>query len=73
MNELEQKLTGIGLSQEQAHQAITTVVDFIKTKVPAEYQGIIDGVMAGQMPDLGSLGGLGGIVTGLKGMFGNDA
>ena len=69
MNELEQKLAGLGLSPEQSHQAIQAVVDFIKAKVPAEYQGMVDQVMAGNMPDLGSLGGLMG---GLKGMFGSD-
>lgn len=69
MNELEKKLTGLGLSQEQSQQAIQAVVEFIKGKVPAEYQGMVDQVMAGNMPDLGSLGGLMG---GLKGMFGGD-
>lgn len=69
MNELEQKLASLGLSQEQSHQAIQAVVDFIKGKVPAEYQGLVDQVMAGHVPDLGSLGGLMG---GLKGLFGGD-
>jgi hypothetical protein len=69
MNELEQKLTSLGLSPEQSQQAIQAVVDFIKGKVPTEYQGMVDQVMAGNMPDLGSLGGLMG---GLKGFFGSD-
>lgn len=68
MKELEDKLTGLGLSQEQAQQAIQAVVDFIKAKIPGEYQGMLDQVMAGQMPDLGALGG---IVGGLKGLFGD--
>lgn len=67
MNELEQKLASLGLSQEQSHQAIQAVVDFIKAKIPTEYQGMVDQVMAGQMPDLGALGG---IMGGIKGMFG---
>ncbi|MGC4016604.1 MAG: hypothetical protein QM755_19100 [Luteolibacter sp.] len=69
MKELEDKLTALGLSQEQAQQAIQAVVDFIKGKIPAEYQGMLDQVMAGQMPDLGALGG---IMGGLKGLFGGD-
>ncbi|MFD0893588.1 hypothetical protein KBB96_07420 [Luteolibacter ambystomatis] len=68
MKELEDKLTGLGLSQEQAQQAIQAVVDFIKAKIPGEYQGMLDQVMAGQMPDLSALGG---IVGGLKGLFGD--
>lgn len=69
MQELQDKLAALGLSQEQSAQAIQTVVDFIKSKVPAEYQGMVDQVMEGHMPDLGSLGGLMG---GLKGLFGGD-
>ncbi|BCU78336.1 hypothetical protein [Luteolibacter sp. LG18] len=67
MKELEDKLASLGLSPEQSHQAIQAVVDFIKSKVPSEYQGMVDEVMAGNMPDLGALGGLMG---GLKGLFG---
>ena len=67
MKELQDKLASLGLSQEQSTQAIQAVVDFIKAKVPAEYQGMVDQVMAGQMPDIGALGGLMG---GLKGLFG---
>lgn len=67
MKELQDKLASLGLSPEQSAQAIQAVVDFIKDKVPAEYQGMVDQVMAGQMPDLGALGGLMG---GLKGLFG---
>lgn len=67
MKELQDKLASLGLSPEQSTQAIQAVVDFIKDKVPAEYQGMVDQVMAGQMPDLGALGGLMG---GLKGLFG---
>lgn len=69
MKELEQKLTSLGLSEEQAQQAIQAVVGFIKSKVPADYQGMVDQVMAGQMPDLGSLGG---IASSIKGLFGGD-
>lgn len=55
---------GLGLSAEMADKAIVTVADFVKSKVPASYQGMIDDVMAGKSPDMG------GILGGLGGMFG---
>ena len=67
MKELEDKLAALGLTPEQSHQAIQAVLDFVKAKVPGEYQSVLDQVVAGHMPDLGSLGG---IVGGLKGLFG---
>jgi len=67
MQELELKLTSMGLSQEQAHQAIIAVLDFVKAKMPASSQFLIDDVVAGHMPGLGDIGGL---LGGLKGLFG---
>lgn len=69
MDELKAKLIGLGLSEEMATKAIQTVGEFVKTKVPAEYQGMVDQLLAGEKPDLGSLGG--GLLDKVKGMFGS--
>lgn len=47
-----------GISNEQAKQAIDTVVGFLKQKLPAPIGAQIDTVLKGGMPDLGALGGL---------------
>jgi hypothetical protein len=67
INELKSRLTGIGLSEEMATQAIQTVAEFAKTKLPEQFHSTLDDVMAGNNPDLGSLGGM---LGGLKGLFG---
>ncbi|QJE95249.1 hypothetical protein [Luteolibacter luteus] len=68
MNELKEKLVALGLSAEQAEGALRTVGEFVKSKLPVEYQGMVDSLMAGQTPDLSALGG--GILDKVKGMFG---
>jgi hypothetical protein len=69
MDELKAKLTGLGLSDEMATQAIQAVGEFVKSKVPEQYQGMVDQLLSGQSPDLGSLGG--GLLDKVKGMFGS--
>ncbi len=66
MNELKQKLVAIGLSAEMADKAIVTVAEFVKSKIPASYHGMIDDVLAGKSPDMGGI--LGSL--GLGGLFG---
>ncbi len=64
-----------GLSQEQASQAVTAVIGFLKTKLPAPIAAHLDGILAG-----GASGGLGGLETQagemlkgkLGGMFGGS-
>lgn len=68
MNELKAKLTELGLSDEIADKAIHAVADFVKAKIPQEYQGLVDQVLAGQTPDLSSIGG--GLLGKITGMFG---
>ena len=68
MNELKERLAALGLSPEQVDAALKTVADFIKSKLPAEYQGMVDSLLAGQTPDLSALGG--GLLDKVKGMFG---
>jgi hypothetical protein len=67
MNELKEKLIALGLSAEQAEGALRTVGEFVKSKLPADYQGMVDSLMAGQAPDLSALGG--GVLDKVKGMF----
>jgi hypothetical protein len=68
MNELKEKLAALGLSGEQDDGALSTVAEFVKAKLPQEYQGIVDSLLAGETPDLASLGG--GLLDKVKGMFG---
>jgi hypothetical protein len=59
------KLLGqkFGLKEDTAKQVVTTVADFLKTKLPAPLAGQIDGLLAGGKADLGDLAkGLGGLL-----------
>jgi uncharacterized protein (DUF2267 family) len=48
-----------GISEAQARQAVDTVLDFLKDKLPAPVAGQIDAVLGG---DVGKIaGGLGGL------------
>ena len=67
MNELKERLAALGLSSEQVDGAIKTVADFIKSKLPPEYRGMVDSLLAGKTPDLSALGG--GLLDKVKGMF----
>ena len=65
MNELKEKLTALGLSDEMTDKAVATVAEFVKSKIPESYHSMIDDVLAGKTPELGGvLGGLGGLFGG---------
>lgn len=64
MNELKEKLTALGLSDDQATQVIATVADFAKSKLPGTFHGLMDDVLAGKSPDFSNLGGLLGSLFG---------
>jgi hypothetical protein len=51
-----------GISEEQARGAITTVIGFLKEKLPAPIAGQIDGILSGS--------GIGDALKGLGGLFG---
>ena len=51
-----------GISEEQARGAITTVVNFLKEKLPAPLAGQIDGLLGGS--------GINDALKGLGGLFG---
>jgi hypothetical protein len=38
----------VGISESQARQAITVVVDFMKERMPTQFQGILDRVVSGE-------------------------
>jgi hypothetical protein len=49
----------VGISEDQARQAVTMVVDFLKKRLPAPIAAQIDGLLSGGgMPDISKLGGL---------------
>jgi len=48
-----------GISEDQAKQAITAVLDFLKQHLPAPVAGQIEGLLKGGLPDISQ--GLGGI------------
>ncbi len=50
-----------GISEEQARGAVTTVINFLKQKLPAPIAGQIDGVLAGSGVN-DALKGLGGLL-----------
>jgi ketopantoate reductase len=65
MNELKEKLTGLGLSEEMTDKAIATVAEFVKSKIPESYHSMIDDVLAGKTPEMGGiLGSIGGLFGG---------
>ena len=57
-----------GLSQEQAQQAVTAVIDAIKSRLPAPMASHLDSLIAGGSGGLGGLESAAGDM--LKGVFG---
>ena len=61
-----------GIAEEQARTAVTTVLGFLKERLPAPIAGQLDGVLGGAGGAIGSvadkagdvLGGLGGMLGG---------
>ena len=48
MEELIKKVTAkTGISEDQARSAVTTVLEFVKTRLPAPIAGQIDNVIGG--------------------------
>lgn len=67
MDELiKQVATKTGISENQARTAVTTVLDFVKTRLPAPIAGQIDNAMSG---DGGVEGTVGDIANKVGGMF----
>lgn len=61
------------ISQDQAQQAVNTVLGFLKDKLPAPIAGQIDSVIGGAQGGAGNLGNAAGnALGGLGGMFGGN-
>lgn len=54
-----------GISEDQAKSAVSTVLDFLKTKLPAPIAGQIDNLMGGGSSAAGGIGGIAAKVGGL--------
>ncbi|HXT48635.1 MAG TPA: hypothetical protein VN717_08335 [Gemmatimonadaceae bacterium] len=61
-----------GLAPDKAQQAVDAVMSFLKAKLPPALASHIDGIVSGNMSDLGGiateLGGMGGIADMVKGV-----
>ncbi|WP_193211422.1 DUF2267 domain-containing protein [Luteolibacter marinus] len=68
MNELKEKLAALGLSEEQINGSIIAVSDYVKSRLPEDYRGVVDSLLKGESPDLSALSG--GLLDKVKGMFG---
>lgn len=69
MQELKDKLTALGIAEDQIDGVIETVFGFIKDKLPDGMEGIAESLMNGETPDLGDIAG-GGLMDKAKGLFG---
>ena len=67
MNELKSRLAALGLSPEQVDSTVETVAQFVKEKLPDDYQGLVDDLLEGRVPDLSKLAG--GLMGKLGGFF----
>ena len=66
MTELIQQLVSkVGISEDQAQGSIGTVVEFLKGKLPASMHGVLDGAIGGEEAGEG-----GGIVDAAKSALG---
>jgi len=69
MDELIKQVTAkAGISEEQARTAVTTVMGFLKDKLPAPIAGQIENAMSGEGG--GIAGTVGGLASKVGGMFG---
>jgi uncharacterized protein (DUF2267 family) len=56
----------VGISKDQAQQAVETVIGFLKDKLPEPLAGQLEGALKGD------LGGLSDLAGGLGGLFGKE-
>lgn len=63
----------VGLSPDQAQQVEQVVVEHIRSKVPAEFQGVLGSVLGDGSGDgqASSEGGLGSLLGAASSLFGN--
>jgi hypothetical protein len=70
MNELIQQIVSkVGVSEDQAQGSIGMVVQFIKAKLPENLHGVLDSVMSGE--EIGDSAGIADMAKGaIGGIFG---
>jgi hypothetical protein len=56
----------VGISEQQAQQAVEIVVGFLKDKLPEPLAGQIEGALEGNLSGLGDLGDMAGGLLGKK-------
>ncbi len=69
VNQVVQKT---GTSQDQANQAVQTVIGFLKDKLPGPIASQLDGIMSGQANPGGIAGQAGQALGGLGNMMGGS-
>ena len=70
---IKQVVEKTGISEAQAQTAVTTVLGFLKTRLPEPIAGQLDGVLGGASGAVGGLtGAAGNVLGGLGGMFGGN-
>ena len=68
MDELiKQVVERTGISESQAQTAVTTVLGFLKTRLPEPISGHLDGLIGGATGAAGAAGGLAGGIAGSAG------
>jgi hypothetical protein len=62
-----------GLGPDQAQEVEQVIIQFIESKVPSEFQGVVSSVLGagGQAAGAQSSGGLGGLLGMAEGFLGN--
>jgi hypothetical protein len=53
MDELKEKLAGLGIGDDKMDEVIQTVLGFVKDKLPDGMEGMFDSVMKGEVPEIG--------------------
>jgi hypothetical protein len=77
MGEIAQLLEQKGLSSDQAQEAENAIIQLVKSKVPPQFQGILDSVLGSSQPAASSdaaqpapAGGMGGFLGMAEGLLG---
>lgn len=68
MQELNDKLIGLGIAEDQIDSILETVFESIKEKLPEGTEEILNSLIAGETPDIGDLSS-GGLLDKAKGSF----
>ena len=71
MDELIKQVTAkAGISEDQARSAVTTVIGFLKNKLPAPIAGQLDNVVGSESGTVGEGGIVGDLASKASGLFG---